>query len=153
MAGEYKYYIGVDPGKTGGIVIIDSTSLVIEVFKTPETIRDFIDRLTPYMNESVFCLTEKVSSMPQNGGKANYTFGYINGVLHTVLTTTGIPFELVTPRTWMKSYMMKKGKSEGNTQWKNRLKQKAQMLFPKEKVTLWNADALLIAEYCKRMYK
>lgn len=149
----YKYFIGIDPGVSGGIAVIDSTSTVIEVFKTPVTIKDFIEKFSEYMDEKVFAVCEKVHSMPQNGVKASYTFGYVNGILHTVLTVAGIPYELITPQKWMKHFMMKKGKNETGTKWKNRLKGKAQSLFPSVKCTLWNADALLIAEYCKRHFK
>jgi len=149
----YKYFIGVDPGLSGGIAVIDPVSNVIEVSKTPQTIQDFIDLLGKYMNESVFCITEKVHSRPFNGAKANFTFGYINGILHTVLLISKIPHEMVSPQAWMKYYGMKKEKNETDTSWKNRLKGRAQQLFPKTKVTLWNADALLIAEYCKRNFK
>ena len=41
-------------------------------------------------------------------------------------------------------------KEESKSQWKNRLKAKAQQLFPKLKITLKTADAILIAEYCRR---
>jgi len=148
----YDYYIGIDPGKSGGIAIMDSSGIV-EIFKTPLSPIDFFHKFEPYADKSIYCITEKVHSMPQNGGKANYTFGYINGVLHTILMVCQIPFDLRTPQMWMKYYALKKGKSESNTQWKNRLKVKAQQLFPKEKVTLWNADALLIANYCREEYR
>lgn len=149
---RYKYYIGVDPGVSGGIAVLDESG-VVEVFKTPQSPKDFVAALIKYADESVFGIVEKVHSMPINGAKSNYTFGYINGILHTVLMVADIPFELKTPQTWMKYYALKRGKSETSTIWKNRLKTKAQQLFPKIKVTLWNADALLIANYCREEYK
>lgn len=44
----------------------------------------------------------------------------------------------------------KKIGGESETQWKNRLKAKAQQLFPQQEVTLATADALLIAEFGRR---
>lgn len=149
---NYEYFMGVDPGLSGGYAIIDAIGTVIEVVKTPETPKDYMEKLKNYSDKKIFCVIEQVHSMPQNGSKANFTFGWVVGVLESVLTFTQIPFEQSSPQKWMKYMGMKKDKSEEKTQYKNRLKEKAQQLFPKEKVTLWNADALLIAEYCRRNY-
>lgn len=63
------------------------------------------------------------------------------------LATLGIPFLAVTPKNWQAHYGLAKEKLEGDTSWKNRLKARAQSLFPDVKVTLATADALLLAEY------
>lgn len=47
---------------------------------------------------------------------------------------------------------IKKVGGESKQSFKNRLKDKAQQLFPREKVTLATADALLIAEYARRQF-
>ena len=153
MNEEAKIYIGCDPGQSGGFVVLTETGYVIEVFKTPETRKEFINRLMPYKECHCFCLLEKVGCRPTNGAKANYTFGVnVERLLHT-LEQSQIAHQEITPQSWMKSYMMKKSKEETHTQWKNRLKAKAEQLFPKEKITLWNSDAFLIAEYARRNFK
>jgi hypothetical protein len=64
-----------------------------------------------------------------------------------------IPFVEVSPRSWMKAMGIRtRRKTETPTQWKNHLKQLAQQLFPHEQITLATADALLIAEYCRRVW-
>lgn len=148
-----KHYIGLDLGDNGGVVVLNELGAVVEVFKNPDNVVDWVAKLSPYKDKTCFCLTEKVHSMPQNGGKANFTFGMTVGITLTLLEVNQIPFQEITPQTWMKGYMLKKDKTESMTAWKNRLKNKAQQLFPKEKVTLWNADAFLIAEFCRRNYK
>ena len=61
------------------------------------------------------------------------------------LTAAGIPFERVRPQQWQKSLgCLTKGD-------KNVTKRKAQELFPMMKVTHATADALLIAEYGRRV--
>jgi hypothetical protein len=53
---------------------------------------------------------------------------------------------LVRPQKWQGYLSL--GKSEGDkTKWKNKLKQRAQSLFPSLDVTLATADALLLLEY------
>lgn len=141
------FYVGIDPGTNGGIVVLHRDHTVAEVIKTPPTIRDFVDRLSALKDSDCFAVVEKVHSTPKQGVKSAFTFGYNIGVLHTTLMMSHVPFELRTPQQWMKWYSMKKKPHEGDTAWKNRLKQKAQQLFPSQKITLWNADAFLIAWY------
>ena len=80
-----------------------------------------------------------------------FKFGMSYGGLRMALTAAQIPFESATPQNWQKSLGIgKKGKTETRTSFKNRLKAKAQQLFPNLKVTLATSDALLLAEYCRR---
>lgn len=148
-----KFYIGLDLGSNGGVVVLDETGAVKEVFKNPDNVPEWVERLSKYKDEHCFCITERVHSQPINGGKANFSFGKTVGITLTIFEIAKIPYQEVTPQSWMKTYMMKKEKGETVTSWKNRLKNKAQQLFPKEKVTLWSADAFLIAEYCRRNFK
>jgi hypothetical protein len=65
-------------------------------------------------------------------------------------------FDEVTARSWQKALeILPRKKAEGNSQWKNRLKGKAQQLFPNiaSQITLLTTDALLIAEFCRRKHK
>lgn len=148
-----KFYLGVDIGTNGSCVVLSYNGSVHEVFNTPETRSEFIERFKKYEQVNCFCITEKVASMPQNGVKASHTFGVIVERTLYTLELCKIPFQEVTPQTWMKTYMLKKEKGETNTSWKNRLKTKAQQLFPHEKITLATADAFLIAEYARRNFK
>jgi hypothetical protein len=148
-----KFYLGIDPGASGGIVVLNEDGTVYDVFKTPENVKDWVSKMQEYKEVHCMCITEKVHSQPHHGGKANFTFGRTVGTLLTIIQIFEIPFQEVAPRSWMKTYMMQKEQGETPTHWKNRLKDKAQQLFPKEKVTLWNADAFLIAEFCRRNYK
>jgi hypothetical protein len=147
-----KLFIGVDLGVNGAVAVLNSDGSLRETFYTPDTRKGFIERFAIYEHYNCFCITEKVASMPQNGVKASHTFGVIVERTLYTLELCKIPFQEVTPQTWMKTYMLKKEKGETNTQWKNRLKTKAEQLFPHQKITLKNADAFLIAEYARRHY-
>lgn len=148
-----KLYIGVDLGLNGACVVLKSDGSVHEVFNTPASRQQFIEYYGKYTKTKCFCIIEKVASMPQNGVKASHTFGVIVERTLYTLELCKIPFQEVTPQTWMKTYMLKKDKGESTTAWKNRLKERAQQLFPHEKITLSNADAFLIAEYCRKYHK
>jgi hypothetical protein len=83
-----------------------------------------------------------------------FNFGANYGALRMALTAAGIPFEEVVPGVWQRGLNIPpRKKTEGKTAWKNRLKAKAQQLFPSVKITLATADALLIAEFCRRKHE
>ena len=91
--------------------------------------------------------------MPGQGAQAMWKFsGNYHGI-RMALLANNIPFETVSPQKWQKFYNIKKDKNQSKTQHKNKLKAKAQELFPNEKITLKNADALLIAYYGKQNHK
>jgi crossover junction endodeoxyribonuclease RuvC len=84
--------------------------------------------------------------MPKQGVSSTFKFGVNYGFLRGMLTAHKIPFEEVTPQKWQKAMGCL---SKGN---KNVTKAKAQQLFPNLKITHKVADALLIAEYCRRTH-
>lgn len=146
-----KNYIGVDPGKHGGIAVLDESGAVIDVVKMPETPQDLLGFLSQYKENSV-CTLERVGGMPGNGGSAMFNFGKGYGHLQMALIALEIPTEDVTPNKWEKTYQLGSSGKFGKTEWKNKLKAKAQQLFPSlgKKITLATCDALLIAEYGRR---
>jgi hypothetical protein len=44
----YKYYIGIDIGLNGAITILNEEKKIIEVIKTPSTIKNFADWIDKY---------------------------------------------------------------------------------------------------------
>ena len=145
-------YIGIDPGLSGGIAILNQDGSVKEVVAMPDTPRDIYEFLLSYKEDSR-CVVEDVGhGMPGQSSKATATFARHNGHLEMALLALGIPTEKVTPQKWIKVYQLKKKKEQDKNEWKNVLKAKAQSLFPQlgKKVTLKTCDALLIAEYARR---
>ena len=141
---------GIDPGKNGGIAnIVGSQS---SARKMPPTERDVCDLLENMIVSGVekFYI-ERVASMPGQGVASSFKFGVSYGTLRGMLIALKIPFEEVTPRKWQKGIGIKaRDKNESKTEFKNRLKAKAQQLFPHINMTLANCDAILIAEYGRR---
>lgn len=148
-----RCYIGIDPGKAGGLVLLGKV-LVIDAIKMPATERDIWNWFADISYKFPFAVIEKVHSQPGNAARAMFTFGWGYGGLRMALTARGIPFEEVMPSVWLRGLdIPKQKKTESKTQFKNRLKAKAQQLFPTVEVTLATADALLIAEFCRRKAK
>ena len=154
-----RSFIGIDPGAGGGIVRLGPRGTVLDCIKMPTTEADVWEWFSKFDGiqlggEDAKAVIEKVHAMPKQGVSSTFKFGCGYGGLRMALIAAGIPFDQVTPQAWIKALAIPpKKKTESKTQWKNRLKAHAQQLFPQEKVTLATADALLIAEYCRRTYR
>jgi len=154
MAVRQRIFMGIDPGKSGGIACVRGSDVwACQMPKTERDVWEFIDD-----NSNVeMTVIEKVWAMPSEGRKQGvtsmFTFGMGYGGLRMALIAAGRPFKEVTSRSWQKHLgIAPRKKTESKTQWKHRLKAMAQQLYPGEDVTLATADALLIANYCQQMY-
>lgn len=150
-------YIGVDPGATGGIALLTQQGKVLSLDKTPTSEADWCALMRYLLDKSdrgrVNALVEKVGSMPGNAARAMFTFGVQYGFALMALAAHDIPIDSVTPSVWQRGLgIPKRKKNESKTAYKNRLKRKAQQLYPQNyrQITLATADALLIAEYSRR---
>jgi hypothetical protein len=169
-------YLGIDPGVSGGLVTLWGSQ--VRAQSMPSTLADLWGWFREQRDQALemkglgelFAVVEKVGGYIGEGrpGSAMFNFGVSYGTLLMGLTAAEIPYEEVTPQRWQKAMGItprKKAKvdktaqdegrkqwipAESTTQFKNRLKARAQQLFPKVKVTLAVSDALLIAEYCRR---
>ena len=151
---DRRVYIGIDPGKSGGLAACAWDGKIVAV-KMPATERDVWDWFVQIRGVDCFAVIEKVGGYMPGGrgniGSAMFNFGASYGGLRMALIAAGIPFEAITPGVWQRALgISPRKKTESKGAWKNRLKAKAQQLFPKLNVTLATADALLIAEYAKR---
>lgn len=140
--------LGVDPGASGCIAGVNDCALPIAYCRMTETeadIASWIALAHEQYGSLIFAFIERVHSMPKQGVASSFKFGQSYGFLRGLLVGLGIPFEEVTPQKWQKEIgCLTKGD-------KNVSKAKAQQLFPREKIVHANADALLIAEYGRRV--
>jgi len=144
---QADYVIGIDPGKGGAGVLIDASGRYIEHFRGDDTQADQFAKLEGWQlaYEPCLCIVESVHSMPKQGISSSFKFGMGFGFLLGIVTACKIRYEKVSPQKWQGAM---KCRSKGN---KNITKAKAQELFPQVKVTHIIADALLLAEYARRI--
>jgi hypothetical protein len=157
----------IDPGSAGGMAWVDlegeictcpmdKRALFIEhlamVAGTAPT-NPGIEMIDVYM-EKVSGYYPKPKTVPDAGKPefnlqasafSMFNFGKSAGLCYGLLEAFGMVPKEVMPATWQKICFVKKSGSRG--QWKNKLKEIAQKRFPNVKVTLANADALLILSY------
>jgi len=161
-------YLGIDPGKHGGIAAIYPSQIV--AVPMPETELDIFNLIYKLASPGpAVVVVEHVTTSPQMGVvsagtfMANY-YGIRMALIALQKMEKVLQYDCVRPQVWQKSLMVppKKKKTETKDEWKNRLRTIAQRLFPQ--FPLWIepkskgkqmavADAMLIAEYCKRTYQ
>lgn len=138
-------YLGIDPGASGAIAALTSAGPIW--IKLSETEHDVSEWLANYANrDGSRAIIEQVNAMPKQGLSSTFKFGKSYGFLIGLLTAHRVPYKLATPRTWMRAI----GTMSGGD--KNLTKAAAQRMWPDLKITHANADALLIAEYCRRTW-
>ena len=150
----YDFYLGIDPGKNGGIAILDKDGSVIDLINMPDTPMEILQYLKSYEGKSVICVLEDVGQgMPGQSSSATAKFARHNGHLEMALLALEIKTIKCRPQKWEKTYALGSSGKHEKAEWKRMLKEKAQQLFPQlgKKITLKTCDALLIAEYCRKI--
>lgn len=145
-----KFVIGIDPGASGGIAVLNDTHRVVEVVNMPDTPLDILEFLRRYdPSDTVVYLEDVGKGMPGQSSSATAKFARHNGHLEMALLALQIPAVKVLPSRWERTYGLGSSSAYAKDEWKRRLKMKAQELFPDlgKKVTLKTCDALLIALY------
>ena len=146
-------YIGIDPGKNGGVAVIaDDAVCGIQVEAwSDETFVLLMREMSKY---KCVAAVEKVGAMPGQGVTSMFSFGQSYGFILGVLTALGIGYQLVPPRKWKAEFGLL------NTQ-KQASVDVARRLFPGvnlkptgrcRKDSDGMSDALLMAEYARRRF-
>ncbi|HYF37004.1 MAG TPA: hypothetical protein VD994_17025 [Prosthecobacter sp.] len=147
--------LAIDPGASGGFAyILDGSHPA--AMSMPETEGDIIMELRNIKNMSnstPVAYVEEVGGFIRGNpapGSTMFNFGRNFGFLLGVLQVLQFRIELVRPAKWQQPLSLGTASNcASKTEWKNKLKAKAQQLYPSLKVTLNTADALLLLEYAK----
>lgn len=152
--------VGIDPGVNGAFAVIEKGRPVLTV-KMPKDImgmRNAIFRLAAL--DTIWCV-EKVQPRPSQSLKGVITSCVNWGILQAILHMSYGRVIYVTPQEWQKTLGLNRNwdrpKGMSDEKWssfkysqrKKLHKDVAIEMFPDIKVTFANADALLIAEYCR----
>jgi len=155
---QMKTIVAIDPGAQGGIAweILGTTTGPV-AYAMPETEGDIIETLKSIRDGAdgpPVAFVEQVGGFIRGSpapGSAMFNFGRNFGFLLGCMQSFGYRIELIRPQQWQKEFSLgTKGDCASRTEWKNKLKARAQQLYPETKVTLGTADALLILEYAKK---
>lgn len=146
-------YIGIDPGKKGGIGVIDNVSGMYYAY--PYTDTSYIEAVTSAVKthgvDNIRVCVEKVNAMPGQGVVSVFTFGHGLGVIEGVLMALSVSYQLIRPQEWKKEFGLNSDKQASIDV--------CRKLFPKinlletprcRKEHDGMAEALLMAEYARR---
>lgn len=153
-------FIGIDPGISGAVGVVDADGEVIDVFDLPVVkgqkgskelhLASLIKKVRALTDgRRVYGAVEKVHSMPKQGVRSSFRFGKATGQLESMLVTLGIPLMLVTPQAWQKRFT----RHVEGPDTKVRSVIAASYRWPDidlpRKKDHNKAEALLLAEYCR----
>jgi hypothetical protein len=167
-------FIGIDPGLTGALAVLDSDTKSVSFFDTP-TVQMKVGKKIKNQQDSyaivsllrsltegkdVMAVIEKVNAMPGQGAGGErqsmgatsaFNFGLGYGQWLGILAALKVPHQQVHPLTWKKVMMADMGKE------KDASRVKAMQLFPQSSDGLTRkkdhgrADALLIAAWAMKV--
>lgn len=147
-------YIGIDPGKSGGLAFIDKETG--DAVAIPFDKSDYAETLERLSCGGAVCCLEHVHAMPKQGVCSMFAFGENFGWIQGVLTAHRIPYQLVSPHVWKREFSI-----AGKDKTKADSVRVAQMLFPRTSLLRTAAchvphdgmaEALLMAEYARRHF-
>lgn len=155
-----NYWVGIDPGKNGGIAWIDRSkefecAVMPDMFELPHLL-DNIGKIK-------HIYVEHAQPMPKQGTRSMFTYGEHFGSIQGILVAKELPFSLVKPKTWQaemfKGTRAMCGKTKVNP--KKRALEAANRYFARQKSKFFKSsrsyvphdgliDSVLIAEFCRK---
>lgn len=146
-----RHYIGIDPGKNGGIALLDEEG-PIEYTVMPDTVAgvyDWLSSLATSLTNAAMVI-EMAQPMPKQGVVSVFTYGRHFGAFEVLARAFGIPYHEVRPAVWKKAMGLSSDKVDSI--------QLCQRLFPSANLTPDRcrkphdgmAEAILVAEWGRR---
>jgi len=147
-----KYYCGIDPGKQGAIAFISDDGS--EYFVDDIDLL-FCGEIRTYGDNIKACGLEKVHAMPAQGVVSMFSMGENYGRIQGVLFALDVPYMLITPQIWQKGIIPrgldKKTKKKEHVKIAQKMFPNAELYTPRGRALDGRADALLIADYVRRI--
>lgn len=146
-------FIGIDPGKSGGIANIDTESGIC--YTVPYSDKALIDMCSfegfSGKTEHIMCCLEKVGAMPGQGVVSMFSFGQSVGYIKGVLEAFRIPYQEITPQKWKKEFGLNSDKAASAEVCRRLFPDISLLATPRcKKPHDGMAEALLMAEYARR---
>lgn len=151
--------IAIDPGVSGATAVrYPDGKVVVFPFESEAEQKDLVKSLAESAKIEQVPIRATLEEVGGYVGKAQpgsamFSFGRNFGVHVGLLMANDISVRLVRPQVWQKGLPQTPklaDKAAAKRKHKNDLKERAAALFPQFRVTLKNADALLILDYATR---
>lgn len=140
-------YVGVDPGKSGAVVVLGALwNFSACRLSLPHS--DVYNWLSERISgQPSTAYLEHVHARPNDSRHNAFTFGTSYGACQMLLAALIGDYQTVSPQKWQKAMDCRTGGD------KRISRSRARQLFPHLKISHWNADAFLIAEYARRTHE
>jgi crossover junction endodeoxyribonuclease RuvC len=115
--------LGIDPGATGAFALYDTSleALWVDDMPSARVLVGKAKRLQ--LNEVALAQAiasgepdvawiERVHALPKQGVTSSFSFGLAYGIVRGILASTGVPYFLITPQEWKRSFRLGPDKSE-----------------------------------------
>lgn len=149
-------WIGIDPGLTGAVTVLQPDGTLATVADTPTLtitsgrstkqeydVPGLVALLRPYAGPGAHVLIEESQAMPGQGVRSMWTTGYGFGLWLGVLAALALPYTRIRPPVWKQALHLGKDKEHSRL--------RAMQLFPSADLRLkkhhGRAEALLLAWY------
>ena len=145
-------YIGIDPGKSGGIALIEDGQARTMPYSDRQLFATFreVKEKSNIWSEVICCL-EKVGAMPGQGVTSMFNFGVSYGYIKGVLEANGIPYQEIPPQRWKKEFGLNSDKAASVDVCRKLFPDVNLLATPRcKKPHDGMAEALLMAEYARR---
>ena len=150
--------IGIDPGLSGGIAILDDLK-IYDIFDMPIMSEgkknknqlnsaQLVNIINKHVlrKENTFVIVEQVSAMPGQGVTSMFNFGQTFGSIKGICAALGLPIFYVRPAKWKKHFeLINSSKDASRTKVIEMYPSISSRLAKKKDVN--KADAILIARY------
>ncbi len=155
-------FLGIDPGISGAVALLHPDDSA-RFWDTPSIksggkreydgarMHEILVEAQPPMGVVLHAYVERAQAMPKQGVTSTFNYGKGYGLWLGLLIGLGIPYTLVSPRTWRKVMMPDMAKDKGASLLR------AKQLFPAVRRYLQlvkdhdKAEALLIAAYGRQL--
>lgn len=142
-------FVGIDPGKSGGIACIDTEEKI--TFTVPYSDKDLLEICSLVNSGDAVCCLEKVGARPGQGVVSMFNFGQSVGYIKGVLEAFRIPYQEITPQKWKKEFGLNSEKAASAEVCRKLFPEVSLLATPRcKKLHDGMAEALLMAEYARR---
>lgn len=107
MIQESAHILGIDPGATGGLAILDAYGKPVSMCPMPMQAKEFdvdaIFQVIQGLPAGSRVVMERVHAFPGQSVVAMFSFGLGYGLIQGLVRASQVPLELVSPVTWQKA--------------------------------------------------
>ena len=147
-----KHYLGIDPGKNGGMAVLHADGPVMEATRMPEGKVRIIDWIIQVKEQyaNLILVTELAQAMPKQGVTSTFRYAQHFATFEDTAILLKIPYVEVRPAIWKKAMGLNQKKADSIAA--------CRRLFPMVELVPKGcrvehdgiAEALLIAEWGRR---